>query len=139
MDVNAPGILIVEDDDEIRRLLALVLRLEGYRVDEAADGNAALEQFIAERERIAMVLTDLGLPGLGGLDLIRALRDAAPGVPIVGASGFGHANMRDEVLAAGGTEFLSKPFVTGDLVALVRRLAGPPDAPDRDVAPQDRP
>lgn len=138
MDVNAPGILIVEDDDEIRRLLALVLRLEGYRVDEAADGSAALDHFVAEKERIAMVLTDLGLPGLGGLDLIRALRDAAPEVPIVGASGFGHANMRDDVLAAGGTEFLSKPFVTADLVALVRRLAGPPDAPDRDGTPKDR-
>jgi len=121
--VTAPGVLIAEDDDEILRLLALVLRLEGYTVYEALDGARALEMFREHRGGIRVVLTDLGLPGLGGIDLIRAIRAEAPEMKIVGASGFGHDNMREEVLAAGGDEFLPKPFVTGDLVQLVHRLA----------------
>ena len=116
------GILIVEDDAEIRILLAEVFRLERFDVYQAQDGEEAFRLFAAHQDKIALMLTDLGLPKLGGVELIAKIRAVNPRVKIIGSSGYGRANIRSEVLQAGGDEFIPKPYVTTELIKAVKRL-----------------
>ena len=116
------GLLIVEDEKEIRILLAEVFRIEGYGVFQAADGREGLSVFEANRDAIDLMITDLGLPELGGIELIREVRQIKPSVVIIGSSGYGRANIREEVLGAGGDEFVPKPYVTLQLIQTVRSL-----------------
>jgi len=118
------GILIAEDDEEIRHLLTIVFQLENYTVFEAEDGTAALQMFTENLTAIHLVISDLGLPGLGGVELIERIRALSSTVKIIGASGYGKANVREEVLKAGGDAFLPKPFNTGELIDSVHRLLG---------------
>jgi two-component system, OmpR family, response regulator ResD len=120
--VTSKGILIAEDDEEIRHLLAIVFQLENYSVFEAEDGTEALRIFTENLTTIHLVISDLGLPGLGGVELIEHIRALSSSVKIIGASGYGKSNIREEVLKAGGDEFLPKPFNTGELIDSVHRL-----------------
>jgi CheY-like chemotaxis protein len=110
---EAPTVLLVEDDPDMRRLLALTLESEGVRVASAADGREALE--VARRERPALVLLDMQLPGLHGLEVCQALRaDSDPrfcDVPIVILTGE-RLKERDllEAFEAGATDYLTKPI-----------------------------
>lgn len=117
-----PGILLVEDETEIRILLAEVFRMEGYEIFQAADGRQALTVFDENKEKIDLLITDLGLPHLGGIDVIRHLRESKQDLLIIGSSGYGRANIREEVIEAGGDEFMPKPYVTKMLIERVRKM-----------------
>jgi hypothetical protein len=119
------SVLLAEDEEEIRTLVALLFRAEGFAVFEAGDGVEALETFTRNRDSIIAVVTDLGLPRLGGVDLIQRIRAASPGVRIIGTSGYGEADVYAKVLAAGGDDFLPKPFQASALITLVKRLTSP--------------
>ena len=121
----AKGILVVEDDAEIRLLLSEVFRVEQFDVYQASDGEEALQVFATNQDKIVLIITDLGLPKLGGVELISMVRAASPGIKIIGSSGYGKANIRDEVLRAGGDEFIPKPYVTTELIKTVRRMLSP--------------
>ena len=88
----------------------------------AADGQQALELVREHRQEIGLLVTDLGLPKLGGLELIQQARAIVPSLKIVAASGFGHANVRQELLAAGVSVFLPKPFSPTDLLTAAKEL-----------------
>jgi two-component system KDP operon response regulator KdpE len=124
----APGasILVVEDDSETRRALVRELNGRGYRVVEAADGRTALERW--EARRPDLVLLDLGLPDLDGLEVIRRIRrDSA--TPIVILSGRFEEREKVEALERGADDFVTKPFGVEELNArlrvALRRAAGP--------------
>ncbi|MEO8168467.1 MAG: response regulator [bacterium] len=119
-----PAVLISEDEVDINNLLCLILESEQFKVFQAFDGIAALEMFTAHIDEIDLVVTDLGLPRLGGVELIGQIRKLKPSVKIIGASGFGRNNVRDEVMQAGGDEFMPKPYITSDLVSTARQLLG---------------
>lgn len=121
-----PTVLISEDEVDINNLLSLILESEHFNVFQAFDGIAALEMFSAHRDEIDLVVTDLGLPKMGGVELIEQIRKLKPSVKIIGASGFGRNNVREEVMQAGGDEFMPKPYITSDLVSTARRLLGLP-------------
>jgi two-component system, response regulator, stage 0 sporulation protein F len=118
------GVLIAEDESEIRTLVALFLESEDFTVYQAADGQAALDLCNDRANEIDILLTDLGLPGIGGVELIEQVRLLRPSIKIIGTTGFGRANVREEVTKAGGDEFIAKPFLVEDLVVLVKKLAG---------------
>ena len=80
-------ILVVEDDDDNRELLAELLRLEGHAVEEASDAERALE--LAARLPFDAVIADVGLPRMDGITLARELRRRTPGVAVVAVSGYG--------------------------------------------------
>jgi two-component system KDP operon response regulator KdpE len=114
---DAAHVLIVEDDDEARRVLVRELRNRGYQVDEASTGNAALERWEARRPDV--VLLDLGLPDLDGLQVIRRIRrDAA--TPIVILSGRFAEHEKVEALEAGADDYVTKPFGVDELNARLR-------------------
>lgn len=119
-----PAVLIVEDEPEIRFLLGMVFETENFRVYQANDGEEALRMLTNHLDQIVLMITDLGLPKVEGVELIQKARALKPSLKIIGASGFGRKNVHEEVLKAGGDEFVPKPFVTGELVQTARNLLG---------------
>jgi two-component system cell cycle sensor histidine kinase/response regulator CckA len=124
MTEKQPTVLISEDEPDINNLLALILQAENFNVLQAFDGMAALETFTAHLDEIDLLVTDLGLPKMGGVELIEKVRAMKPSVKIIGASGFGRNNVREEVMNAGGDEFMPKPYVTSDLLVVAKKLLG---------------
>jgi len=126
-----PGLLLVEDEFEIRSLLSEVFRIEQYEVFQASDGLEALRVFDENKDRIDLMITDLGLPNLGGIELIERVRSIKPGLKIIGSSGYGRVNIREEVLRAGGDEFIPKPYVTIELIKTVKRMVSESGSADQ--------
>lgn len=118
------GVLIAEDQTEIRELLTIIFQMEGFTVFQGEDGQAALELLEQHQEEILLLVTDLGLPRLGGVELIERAKQLKPSLKIVGTSGYGRVNVREEVLAAGGDEFFPKPFVATELVQKAKSMLG---------------
>jgi two-component system, OmpR family, KDP operon response regulator KdpE len=123
-------ILLIEDERQIRRFLSLTLEAEGHTVTEAANGK----QGIAEAERCGpdLVLLDLGLPDMDGVEVVRQLRTWT-GIPIVILSARSDEAQKVSALDMGADDYLTKPFGNPELMARIRvhsrkRLIGAPDA-----------
>ncbi len=114
-----PVVLIVEDDRRIATLVAKNLQAAGFECQVAGDGDAALAAF--ERWKPSLVVLDLGLPGLGGLEVARHIRQGSD-VPILMLTA--RSTEADKVLGLelGADDYLTKPFGTSELVARVRAL-----------------
>jgi DNA-binding NtrC family response regulator len=115
----ADRILIVEDKETLRAVLRKTLEAEGFRVDEAPDGRAALDKI--RRERFSVVLSDLRLPRADGHDVLKAAVLADPATPVILMTAYG--TIRDAVSAMreGAYDYLEKPVDNDHLLALVRR------------------
>jgi DNA-binding response OmpR family regulator len=114
-----PRVLVVEDDDEIAQVLQRSLRLDGYDVRVAGDGQAALDQAAAYHPDL--VILDLGLPKLDGIEVARRLR-AADDVPILILTARDAVESRVEGLDSGADDYLVKPFEREELRARLRAL-----------------
>jgi two-component system response regulator MprA len=114
-----PRVLVVEDDEEIAQVLQRSLRLEGYEVRVAGDGESALDQSAAFNPDL--VILDLGLPKLDGMEVARRLR-SADDVPILMLTARDALEARVEGLDAGADDYLVKPFERQELLARLRAL-----------------
>ena len=118
-----PRILVVDDNDDIRSMLELLLRREGFDVASARDGEQALALFA---ERAAdIVITDLFMPERDGIETIVALRDRYPNAKIIAMSGWQSQRGPDYLAVArdiGAAGTLRKPFEPRELLRLVRRV-----------------
>jgi CheY-like chemotaxis protein len=119
----AATVLVADDNEVAQRLCKRVLEKAGFGVLIAGDGLQAVD--IALRERPAMILMDVAMPGIDGLEAMKRIKAEVPGMPIVIASAHSMASDRERFLAAGADNVLSKPFRLADLVAIVQGLAGP--------------
>lgn len=121
-------ILIIDDDPQMRRLLMRVLRPLGHEVREARDGRGGIEEF--RRQRPALVISDIVMPDIEGIETIRTLREEAPAMPIIAISGGSDDTLYLRAATAfGATATLNKPFATGKLTALVGKLLA--EVPER--------
>jgi two-component system KDP operon response regulator KdpE len=111
-------ILIVDDEPPIRRLLKTSLAAQDYRVEEAENGEAALE-FLG-RNKVDLVVLDLGLPGMDGLELVRRLRTNGSATPIVILSSRDDEAGKVAALDLGADDYVSKPFGMEELSARIR-------------------
>jgi DNA-binding response OmpR family regulator len=116
---SARPILVVDDDAKIVRLVRAYLERDGYRVIEAGDGRAALAA--VAREDPALIVLDLMLPEIDGLDVVRAIRRTAD-TPIIILSARGTTADRITGLGTGADDYLPKPFSPAELVARVARV-----------------
>jgi DNA-binding response OmpR family regulator len=116
---RAPRVLVVEDDEDIAQALQRSLRMEGYEVRAAADGNAALEH--GRTFAPDLVILDLGLPELDGIEVAKQLRDGDD-VPILILTARDALESRVEGLDAGADDYLVKPFERQELLARMRAL-----------------
>jgi DNA-binding response OmpR family regulator len=118
---GGPEVLVVEDDAHLRQVVEWALADEGFAVALAADGQEALARI--RQERPALVLLDMGLPGLDGFGVaagIRALHGGA--VPVVVMTADGRA--AEKAAQIGAVAYVRKPFDLDELIETVRRLAG---------------
>ncbi len=136
--MNTPGtryasgvgghILIVEDRQSLRRMLERALAGEGHRVTAVADGETAVEHL--ERDGFDLVLTDLKLPGITGLEVLAASRRTQPGAPVVVLTGYGTVGTAVEAMKLGALDFLEKPVELDELFRLAgAALAGEEETP----------
>ena len=114
-----PRVLVVDDDAGIRYTLREILEQEGLSVEEAEDGAAALARFAAAPA--PLVITDLRMPRLDGMALLRAVLERAPGTRVVLVTAHGSERQAVEAIKAGGYDYFRKPFETEELLAVVRR------------------
>ena len=124
-------VLVVDDEDAIRRVARHVLEANGYRVLVAANGAEAVALFAQNIGQVDLVLTDMMMPVMDGPATILALRQIRPDVRIIGASGIEHNSMLARAVGAGVKHFLPKPY-TADV--LLRTLADALSNPDKLVA-----
>lgn len=116
-------VLVVDDEPMIRKLVTWILRRRGYEVIQAEDGEEGLESFDAH-EVIDLVLSDIVMPKLDGVGMVRALRERRPSVPVLFMSGYtGHDRpaLDDDDLRL----LLSKPFTPDQLVARIEQVLDP--------------
>jgi two-component system KDP operon response regulator KdpE len=118
MSVVAASILVVDDEPAIRRLLRTSLSSQGFQVLEAPDGRHALAEI--EKSHPDLIILDLGLPDISGLDLIRTLRTGDSNIPILVLSSRADETGKVEALDLGADDYVTKPFGTGELFARVR-------------------
>ena len=112
--------LVVDDEPVVADAIRLVLGHEGFSVTAVADAESALAHAVLDR--CQLVICDLMLPGLSGLDALREMRARRPGLPIVIITGYATPAQEESVLAAGATAFLPKPFDDSELLTLMRRV-----------------
>lgn len=125
---NGECILVVDDEDPVRDMVALMLEKHGYRVLTACDGAEAVTVFAAHADEVQLLLTDLQMPLLGGPDLAAALHRIRPGLPIIAMSGAGSTAIRSQPPFA--SAFIPKPFTLEILLPTVHEaLHRPPSAP----------
>lgn len=115
-----PRLLLVDNDDAVADLVGLHLRAAGYQVRREADGDAALQ--LVDAERFDLVLLDLLLPGVDGLEVCRHLRNRAEYVPLIMISAHATETHRVLGLELGADDFIAKPLSMRELVARVRAL-----------------
>ncbi len=111
-------LLVAEDDEVTRTLLAAVLRKEGYEVREVADGNEAAR--LGASEDYDLVILDLGLPGLGGIEACRRIRAARSDAVVMFLTASGSELDAVAGLDAGAVDYVTKPFGVAELLARVR-------------------
>ncbi len=114
------GILVVEDDEQLQTALSKVLSQHGYEVTVAKDGYEGLEH--VERDAPWLVLTDLSLPGKGGMEFLREVRTQGYHMPVVVMTAYGGVDVAVEALKYGATDFLQKPFPFDRLEKLIQQL-----------------
>ena len=117
--MNAPAlrVLVIDDEPPIRKLLRMGLSTQGYRVIEAPDGRSALDLI---REKPDLVILDLGLPDMQGLELLRTMRTRDERVPIVVLSSRADEVAKVQALDLGADDYVTKPFGMEELLARIR-------------------
>jgi CheY-like chemotaxis protein len=114
-------ILVVEDDPQVARLIALVLQRNGYESDVVADGQTALDR--AMERKPAMIFADLTIKGMGGEQLCSILKSspATKNIPYIVVSG--DRDIAEKARVCGADDFMGKPFEFDDLIRLVNKYA----------------
>ncbi len=117
--MNKGRILFVEDDASGREIGAYNLREAGYEVDVAETGAQGLEHFSPQTHDL--VITDLRMPGMGGMDVLRAIKQRAPDLPVLVITAYGSVDTAVEAMKAGAQDFIGKPFNRDHLLLTVAR------------------
>jgi CheY-like chemotaxis protein len=111
-------VLVVDDDDGVRRLVEMILQQQGYDVLLASNGLEGLMVYSSYRARIDLVLTDIDMPQMNGLELMTRIRALNPSQKLILMSGRAH----DDQIPPGDCPMLSKPFLPNQVVAAVKSL-----------------
>lgn len=117
MTAEGPKILLIEDEQEIRRFLRVSLGGQGYRLVESDTGRNGVIQ--AASQQPDLIILDMGLPDIDGMEVIRQVREWSH-MPIIILSARGQEHQKVDALDAGADDYLTKPFSVGELVARIR-------------------
>ena len=126
IDQTDETILLVDDDDTVRRLMRRALEEEGYDILEATNGADALDIAAEYAAPIHLIVTDVRMPQLGGFGLLTRFRNWYPSIRCLLVSGYPESLKPLEALEGTPTAFLAKPFALSDLATAVRQLLDQP-------------
>ena len=115
-------VLIVEDDMAVRKAVRFILHKCGYRVLEAGDDVEAMDVFQGHGSMVDLLLTDVLLPGLSGLELAGKLREEQPELKVLYVSGYSQRAVVDQEVSHKGSDFLRKPFSLDELQIKVQEM-----------------
>ena len=113
-----PIIYVIDDDDAVRQSLEFLLKTAGMTVRGFEHAKAFLD--ILPRVEHGCVITDVRMPGMSGIDLLRSLKDTNPELPVIVITGHGDISLAVEAMKIGAIDFLEKPFDDDQLIAAVR-------------------
>ncbi len=114
-----PSILVIDDKESMRNMLAKTLEAEGYEVDIARDGEIGLEK--TREKRFDLVLTDLKLPKMDGLEVLSSIKDSDPETAVIVMTAYGTIETAVQAIKQGAFDFLAKPFDVDHLNVLIQR------------------
>ena len=114
-----PSILVIDDKESMRQMLAKTLESEGYEVDVARDGEVGLDK--AKEKRFDLVLTDLKLPSMDGLRVLSSFKDLDPEISVIVMTAYGTIETAVQAIKQGAFDFLTKPFDVDHLNVLIQR------------------
>jgi DNA-binding NtrC family response regulator len=115
-------VLIVDDEVQARELLSEFCRAQGHVVATANDGRAALAAIARTPRQFGIIITDLQLPGADGFEVLKAAREANPGVYVVMITGYASIDSAVRAVREGAYDYLAKPFALGQLEVVLRRI-----------------
>jgi DNA-binding NtrC family response regulator len=115
-------VLIVDDEEALRRVTRRVIEMTGLRVLEAVDGADGLRRFQEYGDAISLVVLDLTMPGMGGIELLGEIRKLAPELPVIIASGYDRSDELTSAAPDSCTRFLQKPFGISALRDLLNEM-----------------
>jgi DNA-binding NtrC family response regulator len=119
MSQEKPSILVVEDEPKMRRLLELQLADEGFRAQTVADAETALK--LVNSGPFDLIVTDLKLPGMSGIEFLQAVKRANAAVPIIIMTAYGTVESAVEAMKMGASDYVLKPFSLAELVLVIRK------------------
>ncbi len=135
--MSTESIMVVDDDLQILEVLQTRLESHGFAVETATDGEQALASVRSRPPDL--ILTDLKMPGMDGLELLRRLREMDGCPPVIFLTAHGSIAQAVEAMKLGAFDFLEKPYSGADLMAMVRRALAPGEAPPAPQAPAEEP
>jgi CheY-like chemotaxis protein len=115
-------VLVVEDEQLMRRLLEKIISKQGTPVLLAADGEEAIEMYRTHKQEISVVLLDLGLPKISGLEVFNHMKEENPDVRVVVASGYLEPEVKSKMHVAGVKHFIEKPYMLDKVIATLQSL-----------------
>jgi len=115
-------ILLIEDEKSIVELMTAVLDSQGYKVIVATDGLMGVEEYGKASSKIALVISDMGLPKLNGDEVFRRIRKINPQAKIILASGFLDPTQKSELYKAGLAQFIQKPYLPTEALKIIREV-----------------
>ena len=116
------GVLVVDDEADVRELLVEYFRTKQFDVSAAADGRAAQAALLKEPARYGLVLTDLQLPGVDGLGVLRTVKQANPSAYVVIVTGYASLDSAIQAVRLGAYDYLTKPFSLGQIDVVLQRI-----------------
>jgi two-component system response regulator FixJ len=134
--MSEPIVHVIDDDEAVRTSLAFLLEMEDLPNRTYASADEFLEAY--ERLDDGCVVTDVRMPGMSGIDLVRRLRDRGDAVPVVVITGHGDVPLAVEAMRAGAADFIEKPFEQDVLLASIRAGLGAQARTDQDRAERRR-
>jgi two-component system cell cycle sensor histidine kinase/response regulator CckA len=115
-------ILFVEDEELLRDTVCPFLESKGYTVHMAKDGLEGIDRYSQHKQEIALVITDLGLPRMSGMEEFKRLKEINSNVKVIFASGFFDPNVKSEFLKAGAHGFIQKPYMIDEILQIIRKV-----------------
>ncbi|MBA7573444.1 Transcriptional regulatory protein ZraR [subsurface metagenome] len=122
-------ILVVDDDSSMRMVLSESLENCGYKVETSGGGADALEKF--QEDAFDVVVTDMKMPGIGGMEVLRGVKKISSEIPVVVMTAYGTVNTAVEAMKEGAEDFIMKPFSMDHLEAVVKKVMAKKDGEGR--------
>ncbi|MBM4783343.1 MAG: sigma-54-dependent Fis family transcriptional regulator [Archangiaceae bacterium] len=129
-------VLVVDDEANLRKVLAAMLRKDGYEVAIAENGEVAQAEF--EKNGADVVITDMVMPKVGGLELLKAVHSTRPDVPVIIITAHGTVDSAVEAIKLGAFDYITKPFEQSEIKAVVAKAARTQEANQAHVPPEGR-